>query len=102
VVDFDPDLDLPPTTVRSLAALAASVASGEIVLDHSVRRANLVASLTAVTGIKPATVHQIAFRLGHREPVRGKLPADGPAGKQIQDQSDHQHGLASFRLSEHN
>jgi AraC family transcriptional regulator, regulatory protein of adaptative response / DNA-3-methyladenine glycosylase II len=66
------DLDLPPATVKSLAALAAGVASGGIVLDHSVRRADLVASLTAVTGIKPATVHQIAFRLGHREPARGK------------------------------
>ena len=69
------DLDLPSATVTSLAALAASVASGQIVLDHSVRRADLVASLTAVTGIKPATVHQIALRLGHRAPAPGK-PAD--------------------------
>ena len=62
------DGDLPPATVKSLAALAAGVASGEIVLDHSVRRADLVASLTAATGIKPATAHQIAIRLGLRDP----------------------------------
>ena len=69
------DLDLPPATTKSLAALAAGVASGEIVLDHSVRRTDLVASLTAATGIQLATAHQIALRLGHREPARGK-PAD--------------------------
>jgi AraC family transcriptional regulator, regulatory protein of adaptative response / DNA-3-methyladenine glycosylase II len=69
------DLDLPPATVKSLAALAAGVSSGEIVLDHSVRRADLVASLTTVTSIELATAHQIARRLGHREPARGK-PAD--------------------------
>ena len=62
------DGDLPPATVKSLAALAAGVASGEIVLDHSVRRADLVASLTAATGIQPATAHQIAIRLGLRDP----------------------------------
>ena len=62
------DGDLPPATVKSLAALAAGVASGEIMLDHSVRRADLVASLTAATGIQPATAHQIAIRLGLRDP----------------------------------
>ena len=69
------DLDLPSATVKSLAALAAGVASGEIVLDHGIRRADLVASLTTGTAIEPATAHQIALRLGHREPARGK-PAD--------------------------
>ena len=59
------DLDLPPATIKNLAALAAGVASGQIALDHSVRWADLVASLTAVTGIKLATAHQIALRLGH-------------------------------------
>ena len=62
------DGDLPPATVKSLAALAAGIASGEIVLDHGIRRADLVASLTAATGIKPATAHQIAIRLGLRAP----------------------------------
>ena len=62
------DSDLPPATVKSLAALAAGIASGEIVLDHGVRWADLVASLTAATGIKPATAHQIAIRLGLRAP----------------------------------
>src|SRR5262249_13135350 len=62
------DLDLASATVKNVAALAAGVASSEIVLDHSVRRADLVASLTAVTGIELATAHQIALRLGHREP----------------------------------
>jgi AraC family transcriptional regulator, regulatory protein of adaptative response / DNA-3-methyladenine glycosylase II len=64
------NLDLPSATVKSLAALAAGVASGDIVLDHGVRRADLVATLTTVTGIEPATAHQIALRLGHREPAR--------------------------------
>jgi AraC family transcriptional regulator of adaptative response / DNA-3-methyladenine glycosylase II len=58
------DLDLPSDTVKSLAALAAAVASGEIVLDHAVRGADLVASLTAVTGIELATAQRIALRLG--------------------------------------
>jgi AraC family transcriptional regulator, regulatory protein of adaptative response / DNA-3-methyladenine glycosylase II len=62
------DLDLPPATIKSLADLAAGVASGDIVLDHGVRRADLVASLTAVTGINPPTADQIALRLGHRDP----------------------------------
>jgi AraC family transcriptional regulator, regulatory protein of adaptative response / DNA-3-methyladenine glycosylase II len=48
------DLDLPSRTVKSLAALAAGVASGEIVLDHGVR-------------------------LGPREPAGGK-PADEGCG----------------------
>jgi AraC family transcriptional regulator of adaptative response / DNA-3-methyladenine glycosylase II len=71
------DLDLASATVKSLAALAAGVASSEIVLDHSVRRADLVASLTAVTGIQLATAHQIALRLGHREPARGNPAGEG-------------------------
>ena len=58
------DLDLPSDTVKSLAALAAAVASGEIVLDHAVRGADLVASLTAATGIELATAQRIALRLG--------------------------------------
>lgn len=62
------DLDLPPATIKSLADLATGVASGDIVLDYGARRADLVASLTAVTAIKPPTVHQIALRLGHRDP----------------------------------
>jgi AraC family transcriptional regulator, regulatory protein of adaptative response / DNA-3-methyladenine glycosylase II len=62
------DLDLPPATIKSLAGLAAGVASGDIVLDHGVRRADLVGSLTAVTGINPPSADQIALRLGHRDP----------------------------------
>ena len=65
------DLDLPSATVKSLAALAARVACGQIALDHGVRRADLLASLTAVAGIEPATAQKIALRLGHREPGRG-------------------------------
>jgi AraC family transcriptional regulator, regulatory protein of adaptative response / DNA-3-methyladenine glycosylase II len=60
------DLDLPPATVKSLTALAAAVASGDIVLDHAVRPADLVTSLTAATGIQLPTARQIALRLGHR------------------------------------
>jgi AraC family transcriptional regulator of adaptative response / DNA-3-methyladenine glycosylase II len=71
------DLDLPPATAKNLAALAADVASGNIVLDHAVRRADLITSLTTVTGIQPATAHQIALRLGHQEPARSK-----PAGEE--------------------
>jgi AraC family transcriptional regulator, regulatory protein of adaptative response / DNA-3-methyladenine glycosylase II len=63
------DLDLPPATVKCLTALAAAVASADIVLDHAVKRADLVTSLTAVTGIRLCTAHQIALRLGHREPI---------------------------------
>jgi AraC family transcriptional regulator, regulatory protein of adaptative response / DNA-3-methyladenine glycosylase II len=58
-------LGLPPATVKSLAALSAGVASGEIVLDHAAPRGGLLASLTAVTGVEPGTAGQIALRLGH-------------------------------------
>ena len=64
-------LGLPPTAVKSLAALTAGVARGDVALHHAVPRAGLLASLTMVPGIEPATAHQIAFRLGHREPVPG-------------------------------
>jgi len=60
------DLDLPSAAAKSLAALAAGVASGDIVLDHSARQADLIASLTTVTGIQLATARQIALRTGHR------------------------------------
>jgi AraC family transcriptional regulator of adaptative response / DNA-3-methyladenine glycosylase II len=73
------DLDLPQATVKSVAALAAGVACGDIMLDHAVPRADLITSLTAVTGIRLATAHQIALRLGHREPARDK-PADEGRG----------------------
>lgn len=69
------DLGLPPTAVKSLAGLAAGASCGQIMLDRSVRRADLVASLTAVIGIELATAHQIAFRLGYREPASAlRLP----------------------------
>jgi AraC family transcriptional regulator of adaptative response / DNA-3-methyladenine glycosylase II len=66
--------ELPPATAKSLAALAAGAASGEIVLDHGAGRADLIASLTAVPGVKIATAHQIALRLGHREPHPASTP----------------------------
>ena len=62
------DLSMPRSTVKSLADLAAGVARGQIVLDHGVARASLLAALTAVPGIEYATARQIALRLGHREP----------------------------------
>lgn len=65
-------LDLPPATIKSLAALAACVDSGDLVLDHGARRDDLVASLTSVPGIEPGTAGQIALRLGHADP--GALP----------------------------
>jgi AraC family transcriptional regulator of adaptative response / DNA-3-methyladenine glycosylase II len=58
-------LDLPPATIKSLAALASCVASGEIVLDHGARRDDLVASLASVPGIEPGTAARIALRLRH-------------------------------------
>ena len=58
-------LGLPPATAKSLAVLAAGVTSGQIVLDHSVPRADLIASLTAGTGIELAAADQIARRLGY-------------------------------------
>jgi len=74
------DLDLPSATVKSLAALAAGVAAGEIEINHGARRADLVASLTTVTAIERATAYQIALRLGHREPGHGKPAGEGGAG----------------------
>jgi AraC family transcriptional regulator of adaptative response / DNA-3-methyladenine glycosylase II len=68
------DLGMPPATAKSLAALAAGVARGQIVLDHGVARADLLAALTSVAGIEYGTGRQIAVRLGHRE------PADTPTG----------------------
>jgi hypothetical protein len=65
-------------TVESLTELTAGVASGDVVLDHGVPQADLVASLTAVAGIEPATEHQIALRLGHREPVPASNEAPSP------------------------
>lgn len=59
-------LDLPRATVESLADLAAGVAAGQIVLDHAARPADLISSLTAVAGIKPATARFVALRLGYR------------------------------------
>ncbi len=59
-------LDLPPATARTLTVLAEGVARGQIALDHSACRADLMSSLTAVAGIWPATAGQIALRLGHQ------------------------------------
>jgi AraC family transcriptional regulator, regulatory protein of adaptative response / DNA-3-methyladenine glycosylase II len=81
------DLDLPPATVKSLAALAAGVASGEIVLDHSVRRADLMASLTAVPGIQLATADQIALRLATESPHAASRPTQGRASADIMSSS---------------
>lgn len=61
------ELDLPPTTARILTVLAAGAASGQITLDHSASRADLISSLSAVAGIQPTTASQIALRLGHRQ-----------------------------------
>jgi AraC family transcriptional regulator of adaptative response / DNA-3-methyladenine glycosylase II len=97
------DVDLPPATVKSLAALAAGVASREIVLDHSVRRADLVASLTAVTGIQLATAHQIALRMGHREPTRGNLAGEGRVSADSMSSSTERpvlHATGSVRSGE--
>lgn len=58
------ELDLPPATATTLTMLAARVASGQLALDHTARRADLISSLTAVAGIRPATAGQIALRLG--------------------------------------
>jgi AraC family transcriptional regulator, regulatory protein of adaptative response / DNA-3-methyladenine glycosylase II len=59
-------LDLPPVAARTLASLAAGVATRQIALDHSASRADLMSSLTAVAGIRPVTARQIALRLGHQ------------------------------------
>jgi AraC family transcriptional regulator, regulatory protein of adaptative response / DNA-3-methyladenine glycosylase II len=64
-------LDLPPATAKTISALAAGVVSGQIVLDHSARRGDLVASLTGVAGIEPATAGRLADRLG--APARAGL-----------------------------
>ncbi len=63
-------LGLPPAAASSIAALAAGVTRGQIALDHAVPRSDLVASLTAVAGIGPATAQEIAVRLGHRDRAR--------------------------------
>jgi AraC family transcriptional regulator of adaptative response / DNA-3-methyladenine glycosylase II len=59
-------LGLPPATARTLASLAAGAATGQLALDHSAGRADLMSSLTAVAGIQPATASQLALRLGHQ------------------------------------
>lgn len=56
-------LGLPPAAVKSLTELAAGLARGDIVLHHGVPRADVLASLTVVSGIEPATARQIALRL---------------------------------------
>jgi AraC family transcriptional regulator of adaptative response / DNA-3-methyladenine glycosylase II len=58
------DCDLPPATVKCLAALADGVASGQIMLDDGTRQPGLPAALTAVAGIETATACRIALRLG--------------------------------------
>jgi AraC family transcriptional regulator, regulatory protein of adaptative response / DNA-3-methyladenine glycosylase II len=65
-------LGLPPATAGTLAVLAEGVASGQIALDHGASHADLISSLTAVAGIRPATASQIARRLGH--PVLSRQP----------------------------
>ncbi len=59
-------LGLPPATARTLATLAAGAATGQLALDHSASRADLMTSLAAVAGIRPATASQLALRLGHQ------------------------------------
>ena len=80
------DLDLPSATVKSLAALAEGVAAGKIVLDHGLRREDLMASLTTMTAIELATAHQIALRLGHREPEQASRPTKGTAASAARPQ----------------
>jgi AraC family transcriptional regulator of adaptative response / DNA-3-methyladenine glycosylase II len=63
-------LDLPSATARTPTTLAAGTAGGQIALDHSASRADLMSSLTAVAGIRPATASQIALRLGSQIPSR--------------------------------
>lgn len=59
------NLDLPETAVEAIRSLAAAVASGDLALDHSLGPADLVSSLTAISGIGVAAANQIALRLGH-------------------------------------
>ncbi len=63
-------LDLPPATAGILALLAAGAATGRLALDHSASHADLMSSLTAIAGIRPATARQIALRLGHQTLAR--------------------------------
>jgi AraC family transcriptional regulator of adaptative response / DNA-3-methyladenine glycosylase II len=72
-------LDLPPATGKTIAALAAGVSSGQIVLDHSARRADLVTSLTAVAGIDLVTTRQIALRLCAPGPGPRRVLGSGAA-----------------------
>jgi AraC family transcriptional regulator, regulatory protein of adaptative response / DNA-3-methyladenine glycosylase II len=58
-------LGLAPATAKRVAALAADVTCGRIILDHGVSRAALLASLSAGTGIDPTTADQIVQRLGY-------------------------------------
>jgi AraC family transcriptional regulator, regulatory protein of adaptative response / DNA-3-methyladenine glycosylase II len=72
-------LDLPPATVKSISALAAGVSSGQIGLDHSARRADLVASLAGVAGIELATARQIALRVCAPGPGPSRVSGFGAA-----------------------
>jgi AraC family transcriptional regulator of adaptative response / DNA-3-methyladenine glycosylase II len=53
---------MPRVRGRALAALAAALAGGAVVLDRSAARADVRAALLALPGIGPWTVDYIAFR----------------------------------------
>jgi AraC family transcriptional regulator, regulatory protein of adaptative response / DNA-3-methyladenine glycosylase II len=57
-------IDLPRRTTEAVRALAAGVATGEVMLDGSLELADLVAALTSLPGIGTTAAHQIALRLG--------------------------------------
>jgi AraC family transcriptional regulator, regulatory protein of adaptative response / DNA-3-methyladenine glycosylase II len=59
--------DLSPEASTAVQALAAGVATGDIVLDNSAGLPELVASLTSIRGIGAAAAQNVALRLGHRD-----------------------------------
>jgi AraC family transcriptional regulator, regulatory protein of adaptative response / DNA-3-methyladenine glycosylase II len=96
-------LGLPPATVKTLTELTAGVASGDIALDHGVPQADLLASLTAVAGIEPATAHQIALRLGHgprRKPIAYPHVRNNPLCTRARPETSLRLGRADRRLGE--
>jgi AraC family transcriptional regulator, regulatory protein of adaptative response / DNA-3-methyladenine glycosylase II len=60
-------LGLPQPCAEIIRALAAAVAAGDVVLGNGPGLADLVASLTAIPGIRVDTAHQVALRLGQRD-----------------------------------
>lgn len=60
-------LGLPQARINAIRGFAASVASGEVLLDRSASLEHLTAQIVALPGLGPWTANYIALRLGERD-----------------------------------